>query len=124
MNHTTRTYPRTLREAFSLSARDAIAIEVYRAPLHKRLLWAFARWGWLVLFLLVLVLTGCSGDMRYEQAAAKELQAIQQEEAAQASRDFVARQVCGEARAQWISDKTLYCEPRRGKPYKASVQLP
>ncbi|AOG23129.1 hypothetical protein [Acidovorax sp. RAC01] len=102
----------------------AIPIHRYRKPLTKRLFYALARWGWLLLFLLVLVLTGCSGDMRHEYAEAQELLAIQQEEAAQASRDFVARQVCGEARAQWISDKTLYCEPRRGKAYKASVQLP
>jgi hypothetical protein len=119
-------YKRTLIDAFGCDATQAVAIHKYKPPMHRRFFYALIRTGWAVgvVALAAVVLTGCSGDMRHEQAQAKELQAIQQEQEAQASRDFVARQVCGEARAQWISDKTLYCEPRRGKAYKASVQLP
>ena len=65
MNHTTRMYPRSLREAFGLSAREAIAIEVYRTPPHKRVLWAFCRHGWLIVpaVLAVLVVSGCTSDV-------------------------------------------------------------
>ena len=65
MNDTTRRYPRTSREAFGLSAREAIAIEVYRTPLHKRVLWAFCRCGWLMVpaVLAVLVFSGCTSDV-------------------------------------------------------------
>ena len=126
MNHTTRTFKRTSLEAFGCDATQAVAIHKYKPPMHRRFFYALIRTGWAVgvVALAAVVLTGCSGDMRHEYAEAQELLAIQQEQEAQASRDFVARQVCGEARAQWISDKTLYCEPRRGKAYKASVQLP
>jgi hypothetical protein len=121
MNHTTRTFPRTSREAFGLDATEANPIQCYRTPLYKRALWAFARWGWMLIFLLVLVLTGCSGDMRYEQAAAKELQAIQQEEAAQASRDYVGKRHCGPGAVhEWIDDKTVQCVPKRGKSWQVA----
>ena len=118
MNHTTRRYPRTSREAFGLDATEANPIQCYRAPLRKRLLWAFARWGWLLVFLLVLLLTGCSGDMRHEQALAEELQAIQQEQEAQASREYVGKRHCGPAAVhEWIGDKDIRCTPKRGKAY-------
>ena len=66
MNDTTRRYPRTSREAFGLSAREAIAIEVYRTPLHKRALLAFCRCGWLMVpaVLAVLVFSGCTSDVQ------------------------------------------------------------
>ena len=47
------------------AAQQAIAIEVYRTPLHKRLLSAFCRWGWLMVpaVLAGLVISGCSSDI-------------------------------------------------------------
>jgi hypothetical protein len=51
----------------------------------------------------------------FKQAA--ELEVIQKEEAAKASREFAGQQVCGPgARAQWDGD-VLSCIPKRGKPY-------
>lgn len=47
MNHTTRRYPRTSREAFGLDATEATAIHFYRTPLHKRVLFFWCRHGWL-----------------------------------------------------------------------------
>ena len=44
---------------------------------------------------------------------ARNLEAIQQDEAAQASRDFAARAVCGNAGYTWSDDKTLTCHPRK-----------
>jgi hypothetical protein len=98
----------------------AIPITHYRKPLSRRFFYALIRTGWAVgvVALAVLVLTGCSGDMRHEQAAAKELQAIQQEEAAQASRDYVGKRHCGPAAVhEWIGDKDIRCTPKRGKPF-------
>ena len=59
----------------------------------------------------------------FKQAA--ELEAIQKEEAARASREFAGQQVCGPgARADWHDDKTLVCVPKRGKPYKVADAKP
>lgn len=53
----------------------------------------------------------------HEFKQATELEAIQKEEAAKASREFAGQQVCGPgARAQWDGD-VLSCIPKRGKPY-------
>jgi mitochondrial fission protein ELM1 len=62
-----------------------------------------------------------SGDYRDAEA----IEAQQQEEAAQASRDFVAHQVCGpNSGYQWTDDKTLQCFTKRGAKTKtAQVQL-
>lgn len=96
----------------------AIPIQHYRKPLSKRFFYALARWGWVPVLLLVLLLTGCSGDMRHEQALAKELQAIQQEQEAQASREYVGKRHCGPAAVhEWIGDKDIRCTPKRGKPF-------
>lgn len=51
------------------------------------------------------------GQALMDQAA--ELEAAQQDEAAQASRDFAARQVCGNAAYTWADDKTLVCQLRK-----------
>lgn len=57
-------------------------------------------------------------DYRDEFAESDNLVAIQQEEAARASREFAGQEVCGPgALAQWVDDKTLTCTPRRGKAY-------
>ena len=44
---------------------------------------------------------------------ATELEAIAQDEAAQASRDFAAQQVCGNGAYTWADDKTLVCQVRK-----------
>lgn len=51
MNHTTRKHPRTMREAFGMSPEDAIAIEVYRAPLPRRILYWWIKHGWVIIFI-------------------------------------------------------------------------
>ena len=62
MNDTTRTYPRTLRDAFGMSAEDAQAIYVYRKPLAERILiWLLFRWGWALVLGAVFLLSGCIG---------------------------------------------------------------
>lgn len=67
MNDTTRTYPRTLRQAFGMSPEDAQAIHVYRKPLAERVvIWLLFRWGWALLLVLVFALTGCTGPSDYE----------------------------------------------------------
>ena len=62
MNDTTRTYPRTLRQAFGMSPEDAQAIHVYRKPLAERILiWLLFRFGWALVLLAVFLLSGCIG---------------------------------------------------------------
>ena len=57
-------------------------------------------------------------DNRHEWPESDNLQAIQQEESAKASREFAGQAVCGPgALAQWVDDKTLTCTPRRGQTY-------
>lgn len=74
MNHTTRKFPRTSREAFGLSPDEAIALHKYKPPLHRRFFYALCRHGWVlfVVALAVLVLSGC-GDIAAEQASADSL---------------------------------------------------
>lgn len=67
LNDTTRTYPRTLRQAFGMSVEDAQAIHVYRKPLAERILiWLLFRFGWALVLVLVFALTGCTGPSDYE----------------------------------------------------------
>ena len=62
MNDTTRTYPRTLRQAFGMSAEDAQAIYVYRKPLAERIvIWLLFSFGWALVLLAVFLLSGCIG---------------------------------------------------------------
>ena len=65
LDDNTRTYARTCPGFGKTAAQHAIAIEVYRTPLHKRLLSAFCRWGWLMVpaVLAVLVFSGCTSDV-------------------------------------------------------------
>lgn len=102
----------------------AIPIQHYRKPLRERFFYALNRAGWAVgvVALAAVVLTGCSGDMRHEQAQAKELLAIQQEQEAQASRDYVGKRHCGPAAVhEWVGDKDIRCHPKRGKPYQVAL---
>lgn len=83
MNDTTRTYPRTLRQAFGMSAEDAQAIYVYRKPLAERILiWLLFRFGWALVLGAVLLLSGCIGPDDADTAVliAQDLQeAVQQQ---------------------------------------------
>lgn len=65
MNHTTRTFPRTTREAFGISAEDATALHFYKIPLYRRFFYALCRHGWLIVpvVLAVLILSGCTSDI-------------------------------------------------------------
>ena len=65
LDDNTSTFARTCPGFGKTAAQQAVAIEVYRTPLHKRLLWAFCRWGWLMVpaVLAGLVLTGCTSDV-------------------------------------------------------------
>ena len=64
INDTTRTYPRTLREAFGMTPADAQAIFCYRRPLHERVaMWLF-KYGWALVLLAVFLLSGCADDLQ------------------------------------------------------------
>lgn len=82
INDTTRRHPRTLRDAFGMSAEDAVAIHVYRKLLAERILiWLLFRFGWALVLVLVFALTGCTGPSDYETdvIVAQDLQdAVQQ----------------------------------------------
>ena len=81
INDTTRTYPRTLREAFGMTPADAQAIFCYRRPLHERVaMWLF-KYGWALVLLAVFLLSGCIGPDDADTAVliAQDLQdAVQQ----------------------------------------------
>ena len=74
-------YKRTTMDAFGCSADEAIAVRLYKPPLHRRFFYALCRrhgWVLFVVALAVLVLSGC-GDIAAEQASADSLRdAIQQ----------------------------------------------
>ena len=68
LDDNTRTFARTCPGFGKTAAQQAVAIEVYRTPLHKRVLWAFCRSGWLMVpavlaVLAVLVFSGCTSDV-------------------------------------------------------------
>ena len=121
MNDTTRRYPRTSREAFGLDASEACAVHIYRMSLHRRVLLWLMNWGWAPCLIVVMLLTGCSADMRHEHIQAQQLIAQQQEDAARASREFAGQAVCGPgALAEWQDDKPLVCIPKRGRAYQVA----
>ena len=65
LDDNTRTFARTCPGFGKTAAQMAVAIEVYRTPLHKRVLWAFCRRGWMLMpaVLAVLVFSGCTSDV-------------------------------------------------------------
>ena len=65
LDDNTSTFARTCPGFGKTAAQQAIAIEVYRTPLHKRLLRGFCRRGWLIVpaVLAVLVFSGCTSDV-------------------------------------------------------------
>ena len=66
LDDNTRTFARTCPGFGKTAAQMAVAIEVYKTPMHKRVLWAFCRRGWLLIpaVLAVLVFTGCTSDVQ------------------------------------------------------------
>jgi len=66
LDDNTRTYARTCPGFGKTAAQMAVAIEVYKTPLHKRALWAFCRHGWMLIsaVLAVLVFSGCTSDVQ------------------------------------------------------------
>ena len=74
LNDTTRTYPRTLRQAFGMSPEDAQTIFCYRRPLHERILiWLLFRFGWALVLLAVFLLSGCADDLQAHAAVQADL---------------------------------------------------
>ena len=68
LDDNTSTFARTCPGFGKTAAQMAVAIEVYRTPIHKRVLWAICRTGWLILpavlaVLVVLVFSGCTSDV-------------------------------------------------------------
>lgn len=65
LDDNTSTFARTCPGFGKTAAQMAMAIEVHKTPLHKRVLWAFCRRGWLILpaVLAVLILSGCTSDI-------------------------------------------------------------
>lgn len=47
MNETTRRHPRTTNGLWPCDATEAVAVHIYRTPLHKRVLFFWCRHGWL-----------------------------------------------------------------------------
>lgn len=73
LNDTTRTFARTLRQAFGMSPEDAQAIFCYRRPLHERVaMWLF-KYGWALVLLAVFLLSGCADDVHAYAAAQADL---------------------------------------------------
>ena len=66
LDDNTRTFARTCPGFGKTAAQMAVAIEVYKTPMHKRVLWAFCRTGWLLIpaVLAVLVFSGCTSDVQ------------------------------------------------------------
>lgn len=103
-----------------MTPQEAIAIQTFRKPPLRRFFFALLKRGWVLIpaVLLFLVLTGCSVDNSAEWPESDNLVAIQQEEAAKASRKFVGIQHCGPgAEHEWLSDKDIVCHPKRGGAY-------
>ena len=65
LDNNTRTFARTCPGFGKTQAQMAMAIDVYRTPMHKRALLAFCRHGWLIVpaVLAVLVFSGCTSDV-------------------------------------------------------------
>lgn len=110
-----------------MTPQEAIAIQTFRKPPLRRFFFALLKRGWVLIpaVLLFLVLTGSSVDNSAEWPESDNLVAIQQEEAARASREFAGQAVCGPgALAQWLSDQKLQCVPKRGAPYQLAKGAP
>ena len=81
----TRTFARTCPGFGKTAAQQAMAIEVYHTPLHKRAILALCRWGWAIVpaLLAVSVLGGCDDLESYaaDQASLADAIAMAEKEA-------------------------------------------
>ena len=76
LDDNTSTFARTCPGFGKTAAQQAIAIEVYRTPLHKRVLWAFCRCGWAIvpaLLVASVLLSGCADDLQAHAAVQADL---------------------------------------------------
>ena len=67
LDDNTRTFARTCPGFGKTQAQQAVAIEVYKTPLHKRVLWAICSPGWamaLALLVASVLLSGCTSDIQ------------------------------------------------------------
>ena len=90
LDDNTSTFARTCPGFGKTQAQMALAIEVYRTPLHKRAVWAFCRHGWAIvpITLAVLVLTGCT-DVQADAAVAADAVQAPVEVREQARREWL-----------------------------------
>ena len=65
LDDNTSTFARTCPGFGKTAAEMAMAIEVHKTPLHKRLLWTLCSRGWLIVpvVLAVLIVSGCTSDV-------------------------------------------------------------
>ena len=62
LDDNTSTFARTCPGFGKTQAQMAVAIHVYRKPLHERILiWLLFRFGWALVLLAVFLLSGCIG---------------------------------------------------------------
>ena len=76
LDDNTSTFARTCPGFGKTAAQQAVAIEVYRTPLHKRVLWAICRSGWLILpavLVASVLLSGCADDLQAHAAVQADL---------------------------------------------------
>lgn len=76
LDDNTRTFARTCPGFGKTAAQMAVAIEVYRTPLHKRVLWAICSPGWamaLALLVASVLLSGCADDLQAHAAVQADL---------------------------------------------------
>jgi hypothetical protein len=67
LDDNTSTFARTCPGFGKTAAQMALAIEVYRTPLWKRIVWAFCRHGWATgaaLLVASVLLSGCTDDLQ------------------------------------------------------------
>ena len=76
LDDNTSTFARTCPGFGKTQAQMALAIEVYRTPLHKRALWAICRSGWAIVPALLaasVLLSGCADDLQAHAAVQADL---------------------------------------------------
>ena len=76
LDDNTSTFARTCPGFGKTSAQMAMAIEVHKTPLHKRVLWAFCRRGWLIVpavLVASVLLSGCADDLQAHAAVQADL---------------------------------------------------
>ena len=76
LDDNTSTFARTCPGFGKTAAQMAVAIEVYRTPIWKRIVWAFCRHGWATvpaLLVASVLLSGCTDDLQAHAAVQADL---------------------------------------------------